>query len=291
VALLWFALVVLISLWLYLSGRWLAARRPRGVVPAMLVSWLVLMVWLYLRQAPTAEAALLAWPGYIYVREVLYLPLTALFCGAAQKLIRERSARALKVLLLFLVLVAGYSYRWGLHWEEYRRLAGSRDRWGVLRSSSVETSGAAAAATLVYYYGVSVGEGWMARLTLTRPPTGPDIIGLCHGVRAALTGSDCRVTVRRPAWEQLTGERPPLLLQLRRDLARTDAVVLLAADAEGALLADPQRGVSYVDRETLTRLWTGLAVAVEPPWYLEPGFRRPTWVRAGRPSRPAGART
>ncbi len=232
-----------------------------------------------LRQWPLLEAPLLAVPGYIYLRGILFLPLAACLFGAFEHRAGAHGRRTLQLFLVFLCAVAIYHFRWGLDLADYGGLTGRVDRHGLMRATYSDTAGAAAAATLVHAYNAPATEGGMAHATLTRPYGGVDALGLLHGVREALDGSACTARLERLDWAGLARQPGPCLLLTRVSRLRTPAVVLLGASETGALVADPRSGVAYVDRGTLLDLWNGLAITVQAPPYLKIGPEPPLWVR------------
>lgn len=275
---LWLIVVFALTSWGYCFGRWAALHGRRRVVQALLFSWAGLMLCMLLGHHPEWEYHLLWWDGYVYLRAGGFLPFAAIGVGAAAPFVDARSARALHALLVFLLAVGVYEYRWGVGLTDLTALRGERGFFGVVRSSSADTTGASAAATLVYYYGVPVSEGWMAKATLSRPRGGASLVGLCRGVQQALSGSACEVRVKRLTFAELLEQPLPLLLIVDESLARSQALVVFTLGKDGAVVGDPRRGVTFVDRDTLERLWTGHAIVVEAPFWLEPRAGARPWV-------------
>ncbi|MFH0910640.1 MAG: hypothetical protein V1918_03915, partial [Planctomycetota bacterium] len=276
--------LLLMSAVSYRCGRRAAKRGGWTGRLVNAVAMIGVLVFALNRGYPEYEYRLLVWDGYIYFRGALFLPFAALFVGSFRRYMMPRSEQAMIGFLIFLSAVAAYDFRWGIGRADFSRLTGSLDEWGICRNSTPDTVGAAAGVTLLLSYGVRVTEGWMAEASLTRPFTGADAVGLCRALRLALGKSEARVAVERLSWQALLERPGPSLLIFRHRLPHEpvtsgeSVAVSFGGDAAGLLIGSPENGLWPVDRETIERRWTGIAVVIDPPPYFKPDKDRLFWA-------------
>jgi hypothetical protein len=256
-----------------------AGPRQRGIL-AVLCTTAILAV-LVIDRFPEVEYRLLVIPGYAWMRGVLFLPFACALAGVARHALTERSRRAVGWFTILLATLAIYDMRWGVGPDVLGSLRGERDAAGLIRASVPETTGAAAAASLAYYYNVAIGEGDMAEASFARTNGRADAVELCAGLRSALSGSECAVRVQRLDWAALREVGNPCLLMLAPNTRGVRAVVAFVVEPDGIIAGHPTRGLVRIERENLEEGWTGVAVIVDPPVYLEPSGEPPRWVGPG----------
>ncbi len=159
----------------------------------------------------------------------------------------------------------------------------SRNVWEgeVCRQTNPATCSAAAAATLLGYYGIATSEAEMIDLCYTRKD-GTSVGGLAHGLNAKVRARGKQVKVASLKLEDLkVASRLPaiLIVSLRQEVADREpryekqwgwtvgfshAVVLFGFTPEGnPVIGDPSAGKEEWNIEGLRELWTGMAEWVE----------------------------
>lgn len=152
---------------------------------------------------------------------------------------------------------------------------------GVSRQSSQDSCGAAAAATLVHYYGLETSEKQMAEASLTRQG-GSSLCGLYRGLRKVMDGTPYKVIVGKAAIRQLGTQVPlPAILivgltgkvndQEPRyaekwgfQVGISHSIVVFNIREDGSVeVGDPAVGREIWSHEALVDLWHGTYITVK----------------------------
>ena len=111
----------------------------------------------------------------------------------------------------------------------------------------------AACATALNRIGLPTDEATMARLTRTRAGTGSTLLRAMEGLRQRLQGSDRRVVLVAPSYEELERLPMPALTPLQFEPVRRHMVAVIDVDKQGVRLIDPMRGELAMSRASFMR--------------------------------------
>src|SRR5262245_17112252 len=121
--------------------------------------------------------------------------------------------------------------------------------FACIRQQSAAHNGHAALASMAQALGVGLGVDELRQLA---PAAIEDLFGFLRTARRI----GFSATALEGPYEELSGLALPIVL-VCREPAASRFVVLHKIDGEEVRIADPARGLITLDRETLTREWTG----------------------------------
>lgn len=255
-----------------------------GRVQAFALFWLALLPTLgllILRNYPVWEQHLLFWDGYIFARDILHLPFIGILYGLGRERVDVRSWRSVRLLFAMMALLALFNLRWMGYAMQYAPLSPQPDRFGLMSNSYHDTTGAAACATVLGYFGIHASEGDMAVMTVTRPYEDASPIGIVRALRLMLDQSDCTVTLVKPQWHELATLNAPSIALLNRPGHGRNAVVVYGANAQHIMIGDPRElgGVLCLPRVDFLESWSGLLIEVRtPPYFTIQYPTQPRWI-------------
>lgn len=282
---LWLAIIFSLTISFFNIGKAISFYSHKISLLLIFLCWGALLGYIFIISKPQYESQILeVFPNYIYLRGGIYLPAITLFFGIACRSLAQRSKQALTALIIFLSVIAIYDYRWSFGIIKYSKINGVKNQYGICFNSIPETRAAAAATTLVYYYGVDVTEGWMAEATLTRSRSGTDMIGILNGINMAFEGTGCKARLKKIRYGELVDLQMPCLVFFKSRtnfLSRNYSfmpVVCLGINDRWMMLASPRRGLAWIHPESFYRDSTGYAIVVEKPFYIKPGLKKSAWL-------------
>ena len=245
----------------YVFGFRLARRGPKEALIGVAVCLPLVTSPILFHYFPRVETTLLSFDAYFLLRPWLVFPFAFCILGIGTVRMTARAARS-GVTTVASALLLLTTYRVGMAAAfDPAQLTGYPNADGVCRQTSEYSCGPAAAATFLAHLGVRTDEEEMARLCGTVAPMGTDPFCMCHGLRKKLAGTGLDVTVRRCDWVALRWGRLPALAVVNVEFMLDHWVVVVAADDEAVLIADPTNGVMQLRRERFLEDWRGILIS------------------------------
>lgn len=270
----WYVAQLLALPLLFGAGLLLARRLPRKpvLVCAALADVLILGD-LWLASRPDIEDAIMPEAYRYFQLTGQTLPL-AFFLGILAQWVPTRlAARGIWVLLVLLVVRTGMINRWifldtGIEKESYFIR-------GVYRQSTGWSCGAACLKTILHHHGIEASEAEMAELALVKREQGTSIFAMAIGLRHKLAGSDWKVAVLHPEWDELRHLRRPLIVDTMWEGSIPHVAVLMdiEEDNKGLLLwlGDPLMGCTPLRPAAFLEQWKRNAIVM----YKQSPFETP----------------
>ncbi len=282
---LWLVIILCTSIATFNIGGAMIRLSDKLSKITLILSCGFLAIYFYLTIRPDLEFKILTYfPEYIYIRGGIYLPLITSFYGIAKNKLKLRFQQVAKLIMFFLVLSVMYDYRWAFKLIDYSKINGTKNKEGICANSIPDTRAAAVADSLIYYYGVDIDEGWMARATLTRLNGGADMVELASGIKRALSGTECKVKIIKSEIGNLMKIKMPCLVffkssknNFKRKYAN-NPLLCFGINDKWVLLASPRQGITWMDTKAFNALWNGYAIVIDSPKYLKPSRRQPVWM-------------
>lgn len=226
----------------------------------------LILLHLVLFWYPMLEYALIPWYWYIYLQP-WWMPVFAFgLLGAAMGLLPEKNKRR-AVLLLTATLGLFYLARMSATtFLQAKHLTGKPEGADqVCHQTTGYTCGAAAAATLLAQVRITADEQEMADLCGTNSMNGTQVVGVMWGLREKLRGSAYGLefhTNRKLA--DLQALRYPAMVTMKLTFLIDHWIVVIRADEQGVLTADPLRGLALRPTAEFMDHWRGTLVQLVP---------------------------
>ena len=266
----WFVCLAALSL-VGLSVGMHVGRGPRWRARLWLVLAATFMVWwVVLIKHPAAAVRVLPVEWLSRVEGVGAVPAYMLLCGLVWGL--ARLPRQRRLALWGAVLGTVFLINGGMWMLQSPPPAESFDeahRRVVLQSQDYSCV-PAASATALTRMGLPVDEATMARLTQTRAGTGSTLLRAMAGLRQRLEGTDRRVALVAPSYEELQRLPMPALTPLQFQASRRHMVTVLRVEPRGVRMVDPMQGEIFMPREEFVRAYRREVLIFEPIGSIRP---------------------
>ena len=245
------------------AAGFLLARRSRPIATAVCAGPLaMILVKAVAGHLPAAEAALFPWDWYPLVEPSWYL-VPAMFLVGAGLPMAGRPAWRRDLLGIAAILILARTAVAGWITAKPPELNGTVNASGVCLQTAGYSCGAAAAASFLYYYGISTTEQEMADLCVTRAGglglAGTSDAGLVRGLRRKMNGR-LSVQIARQSYEELS---TPSLVPIELYPGLHHCILLWRVDPELVHIIDPRYGRATLSRAGFEAMWTGCAIWAE----------------------------
>jgi hypothetical protein len=134
---------------------------------------------------------------------------------------------------------------------------------GICRQTTGWTCGPACAVTLLSHFRVSATEGEMARLSLADPLRGVDDVQLALAIREKALPAGYDVTVAESNWQNLRSSQLPVIVVFNLSTHLDHYAVVLSANEDYVMLADPLSGARRIPREEFLVKWRNIVIALQ----------------------------
>lgn len=248
---------------LFLFGQQLAGRGPRAAFVGLVVCIPFILL----------PAALVFWPSVGYVAAItgpwgrIYTWWPAFFAFLVLGIAASGSiARKPRVAFITCAVVYGLItfYRlFAIHAMDLAPLEHKIGADGICRQSTGWTCGPACAVTLLSRFGIPATEGEMARLSLADPLRGVDDVQLALAIREKALPAGYDVTVAESDWKSLRSSQFPVLVVFNLSTHLDHYAVVLSADEQYVMLADPLSGARRIPREEFLVKWRKIVIALQ----------------------------
>ena len=148
--------------------------------------------------------------------------------------------------------------------------AGRPDNAGLCRQTTAFTCGAAAAATLMYSYGVETDERTMALACWTNHFNGTSAFPICKALHTKLKGTGKRPRLITADWDALEQHGGPAMTTIGLHESLDHWVVIRGVHEDSVGLADPNGGLWRMSRAAFLARWKRFLLIVEPAGQTHP---------------------
>lgn len=263
----WLALVFLaLFVCSFYGGRKVTLKTPKWGNPLAAVCLAFILLHLLLFYSPMLEFSLIGWYGYIFIQP-WWMPVFAFgLLGTAMGLMAEKRKRY-AVMTLTGVLGIFYLMRMSATtFLQAQHLSGTpvgTDQ--VCMQTTGYTCGAAAACTLLAQVRIAATEQEMADICGTNSMNGTQVVGVMWGLREKLKDTGYRIEfLDRQTPADLQALQYPAMVTMRLNFLIDHWIVVLKADENGILTADPLRGVVRRNTGEFLSNWRRTLVKLVP---------------------------
>lgn len=254
----------------------LRARRhgPRAATAVIVLCLVPVLVRATLLFFPGLEYRFLCLDGYALLRPWWSVPFAIALFTTASPHMTSKLSRAGLVGLSLILWISGTDRLLATARFDPQSMDGRIDGAGVCRQTTDYTCGAAAAATLLYRYGVHSDEREMAEHCWTNSLTGTDELCVARGLRRKLAGSGLEPHVSLATWDDLVAWGGPAAVTVKYKLFVDHWVVVLSIVGNRVEIGDPIDGRIVIAKESFIEMWRGRMVTIQPVTAEAGAFRR-----------------
>lgn len=252
-----------------LPFAWFAGQRASGIVDPWRRGcviggvFLLLLGWAMLIHHPAIAVELIPLSALARLEGIGAAPLFVFVLGVGWSLASLRRQRAVMIVGMFLGI--GYFMHggmWMMRPTPVNAFGRGGDRLLVTQTQDYSCV-PAACATALRMLGVNTHETQMAELTETRAGSGATLLRALNGLDERLKGTDLEPLLLEPTYDELMRLQPPMLTPLRYEAARLHMVTILEVRPHRVVLADPQVGIEFIDRDEFIRRYRGQVIAFD----------------------------
>jgi len=244
----------------------LRARRhgPRAATTVIVLCLVPVLLRATLLLFPALEFRFLCHDGYALLRPWWSVPFAIALFTTASPHMTSRLSRSGLVGLSLILFVSGTDRLLATARFDPGSMTGRIDEFGICRQTTDYTCGAAAAATLLYRYGVVTDEREMAEHCWTNSMTGTDELCVARGLRRMLVGSGLEPELSIASWDDLVAWGGPAAVTVKYELFVDHWVVVLSIVGDRVEIGDPIDGRLVIPKESFLELWRGRMVTIRP---------------------------